>query len=154
MAELAYALDLKSNARLGIEGSNPSWSIQSTIIMNEETKPRVIRKGTDYFVDGLGKVTILEALDPALAEEAGEPLKVYQGFAVIGAQVGPQMAQFPVEFVFENVNSLSDAFDKFQEQATENFKRNMDEARKSAQEQQNKLVVPGSEGIPNLRVED
>jgi len=101
----------------------------------------IIRKKEDYVAAGLGRVTELRALDVAAAVEANEPVAIYEGFAIIGAQANGKIMQVPVEFIMPGVNSLEAAFEGFQKFATERFKAMMEEVKQQATSEQNRIIT-------------
>ncbi len=113
---------------------------------------RVIRKSTDYVVDGIGKVTVMEAIDPVVGEQAKEPIRLFQGFAVLGAQVGGQIRSFPVEFMIDGVLTVEEAFDKFQATAVATLRSNMEEARARAEAEQKRIITAPAGAVPKMKL--
>jgi hypothetical protein len=133
--------------------------------MTDETiiqpqKPRVIRKKTEYVVDGLGKVSVFEAYDPKVAMQAKEALTLYEGFAILGAMQGGRMSQIPVEFPIENnkdgkpITKLEECFDVFQDAAMARFHEMMKEAREAAAAEQKRIITAPAGAVPKLKLAD
>lgn len=122
------------------------------LLPHPSEKILVIRKSEDYVLDNVGKVTVMTAIDPKKAEAAKEPITLYQGYAVLGANVGGAIQPFPVEWIITGVNSIEEAFDKFQEQAIAEFKKGMEDARKRVEEHNRRIVTAPAGAIPNLKV--
>jgi len=108
----------------------------------ENPKVRVIRKSEDFIVEGVGKVTISSAIHPEVAEQAGQPMQLFHGFALIAAQIGENVRQFPVEWQMSGATNLDEAFDVFYQQATETFKQNIENARQQAESERNRIIKP------------
>lgn len=123
-----------------------------TIKLATHPSVRVIRRSEDYVVDGIGKVTALTAIDPAKAAEAKEAVTLFQGYAILGANVGGQIQPFPVEWLMDGVTSVEQAFEVFQTQAVAELKRNMDEARKRVEEHQKRIVTAPAGAVPKLQL--
>lgn len=113
---------------------------------------RVIRRTSDYVVDGIGKITVMTAIDAEAARSAQEPETLYQGFAILGARVGNDLRQFPVEFIINDAPSVEAAFDKFQDQAIATLKSNMDEARKRVEAESNRIIAAPASAVPRLKI--
>ena len=91
---------------------------------------RVIRKVEEYIVNNVGKVAILTAVNPEKALQSNEPLSIYQGFAVLGVRLSNgEVTQIPVEFELDVAN-IDEAFEKFQDVATEQLQKQMADAQK------------------------
>lgn len=122
-----------------------------TIKLATHPSIRVIRRSEDYVLDGVGKVTVMTAIDPAKAAESKEPNILYQGYAILGANVGGQIQPFPVEWLMNGVASIEQAFEVFQSQAIAELKKNMDEARKRVEEHQKRIVTAPAGAVPKLQ---
>jgi hypothetical protein len=125
--------------------------IMSEEILLPHPSEKVIRKSEDYVLDNVGKVTVMTAIDPKKAEAAKEPVTLYQGYAILGANVGGAIQPFPVEWLITGANSIEEAFAKFQEQAVAEFKKGMEDARKRMEEHNRRIVVPTGP-VPNLKM--
>ena len=125
--------------------------------MSEEIKitpypARVIRRVEEFIVNNVGKVAVLTATDPSQAQLASEEVVRYQGFAVLGARLqNGQVMQIPVEFEL-NVKSVEEAFDNFQQAATDQMRKQMDEARRAADAEAKKIITAPSGSVPNIKV--
>lgn len=96
----------------------------------------VVRKVEEYVVNNLGKVAVLTAIDPDMADKEKLPRVIYQGFAMLGAKLpNGQIMEIPVEFDID-ATDIKDAFAKFKPLATAQLKKHMDEARKMSERQQ------------------
>ena len=126
--------------------------------MSEEIKliqhpsVKVIRRSEDYVVDGIGKVTVLTAIDQQKALEAKEPLTLYQGFAILGVPIAGTVRQLPVEWLMENVLSIENAFEVFQSQAVAELKKNMEEAQHRAEAERNRIITAPAGAVPNIKL--
>lgn len=126
---------------------------QETIQLVKHPSEKVIRRCQDYVVDGLGKITVMTAEDAELAKACGEPLSLYQAFAVIGVRTANgQVAQFPVEFLVQGASDLKDAFTKFQEQAATELRKNIGEAQKRMESEQQRIITAPAGAVPNLQI--
>lgn len=109
----------------------------------------VIRRCEQYVVNGMGKISVMTAMDRDAAKDAGEPEVLWEGYAVLGTMTSEGVAQFPVEFDFD-ATSIDDAFGKFKELAVARLKDDMKKAQQRQEKQQSKIITAST--VPQTKL--
>lgn len=115
---------------------------------------KVIRKVEEFVVANLGKISVATAINPDLAKEENVPSISYEGFTLIGIPMpNGQISQIPLEFSIDNVNSLEEAFDVFQERAKVKFQEFAEQAREAQKPKPSDRLVTAT-SVPPITRED
>lgn len=112
---------------------------------------KVIRKVEEFIVVSLGKVVVSTAVDESAAKAANEPIKLFTGFTMVGVPLpNGQFTEIPIEFPIENVDSVEQAYEGFEDKARERFAKITQEIKEAQQQQRNQIQIASTvPPVPN-----